>query len=456
MKLLFFSSSALSVRAYKKYSLHSPFARQVLALGLSILLLAIAERIILLAPASTTCNSWLACKASLPLEGIQYLPYLLTGITSILVILTLFEAWQAQREHIVILPLTTIIAILFFGKIFTDVLLGTGKHFYHLVILHDLTVISLWIGLVLLIFISGMPTSKYENNIHLLQNTRRLSDFLILTKPWIVALLLVTTIAGLIAGYRALPPFSLTFWTELGGALAAGGSSALNQYIDRELDKHMQRTANRPLAAARLTDAEGLAFGLALCLLSYYILAGLVNFLAAILALIGIIYYVVFYSLWLKKATVQNIVIGGGAGAIPPLVGWAAATGNISALPVILFLIIFMWTPPHYWALAIVRRKDYEKAQIPMLPVVRGEKETRRQILLYAILLVTITLLPAILHLAGNFYLASALILGIGLLYAAWSVWKVPGNKVAFRMYRWSSYYLLFIFMALMIDALIA
>jgi protoheme IX farnesyltransferase len=229
----------------------------------------------------------------------------------------------------------------------------------------------------------------------------------------------------------------------------------LNQYIDRELDKNMQRTAKRPLADGRLTAAEGLSYGLALSLISYYVMAGFVNLLAALLSLAGIFYYVIFYSVMLKKATVQNIVIGGGAGAIPPMVGWAAATGNLGLAAWILFAIVFMWTPPHFWALAIVRMKDYEKAGVPMMPVVHGEEKTRRHILVYTIELIAVTLLLPIFNLAGMVYLVSALVLGGFLLYAAWKVFRVGGNKVAWTMYRWSSMYLAFIFLAIMIDAVV-
>ncbi len=282
---------------------------------------------------------------------------------------------------------------------------------------------------------------------------QRARDFLTLTKPVVVLLLLVTTYAGLVVGGKAWPSASLTFWTLLGGFMAAGGSSALNQYIDRDLDKNMQRTAKRPLAAGRMTPAEGLAFGLALSVLSFYIYAGFVNLLAAFLSLAGIIYYVVLYSILLKKATVQNIVIGGGAGAIPPLVGWAAATGSLNIPALLLFAIVFMWTPPHFWALAIVRKNDYARAGVPMMPVVRGERETRWQILIYTLELVAVTLLLPIFKFTGAIYLVSALALGGSLIYTAWKVWKVPGNKVAWQMYRWSSMYLAFIFLALMLDA---
>ncbi len=217
----------------------------------------------------------------------------------------------------------------------------------------------------------------------------------------------------------------------------------------------MQRTARRPLPAGRLTPAEALAFGLALCLAGYYLLAGLVNLTAALLALAGILYYVIFYSLLLKKATVQNIVVGGGAGAIPPMVGWAAAAGHLSLVAWILFLIIFMWTPPHFWALAIVRKKDYEKAGVPMLPVVQGDRSTRNQILIYTVLLVATTLVLPVIGAAGPVFAVAAGLLGAGILVAAWRVWSVPGNRVAWGMYRWSSIYLVLIFVALMADSLL-
>jgi protoheme IX farnesyltransferase len=343
---------------------------------------------------------------------------------------------------------------MFFGQALVGAIQVTQNYPPHLVFLHQLTTFALWVSLLLLVYASGMVASNPTSD-PTLNRYQRTKDFFALSKPLIVGLLLITTYGGLVIGGKAWPSFSLTLWTLIGGALAAAGSSALNQYIDRELDRNMQRTAKRPLADGRLTDAEGLAFGLGLSLISYYILACFVNGLAALLSLAGIIYYVILYSLWLKKATVQNIVIGGGAGAIPPLVGYAAATGSLDWTAWILFAIIFMWTPPHFWALAIVRMKDYERAGVPMLPVIRGELETRRQILVYTIELVIVTLLLPILQLAGNVYLVSSLILGGALIYAAWAVWKHGGNKFAWRMYKWSSSYLVFIFIAIMIDAVL-
>ena len=435
-----------------KYSLKSSFTRLVVVLFFTVLILTIVGRIVAVTGAWAHCNGFPFCAPTHPLGWLKQLHILFVGVAAILMLFVLRKAWQEQRNQNILLPLTTILGVMFFGQVLVGAMQVIQSYPPHLVFLHTLTTIALWVSLLLLVYASGLlavaPTKAID-----LDKRQRIKDFIALSKPLIVGLLLITTYGGLVIGGKAWPSFSLTMWTLLGGALAAGGSSALNQYIDRELDRHMQRTAKRPLADGRLTDAEGLAFGLGMSLVSYYVLACFVNGLAALLSLAGIVYYVILYSLWLKKATVQNIVIGGGAGAIPPLVGYAAATGHLGWAAWILFAIIFMWTPPHFWALAIVRMKDYERAGIPMLPVVRGELETRKQIFIYTIELIIVTLLLPILQLAGTVYLISSLVLGAALIYAAWSVWKQGGNKVAWRMYKWSSTYLVFIFLAMMIDA---
>ncbi|HLE90876.1 MAG TPA: heme o synthase [Anaerolineales bacterium] len=437
-----------------KYSLKSSFARLVLMLLFAVLALTIAGRVVKITGAWAYCIGWPVCVPSAPLGWLKLAHVSLVGVASILMLMVLRNAWREQREQRVLLPLTTILGVMFFGQAMVGAVLVTQSYPAHLVFLHNITTLALWVSLLLLAYASGVlaiDNVKTES----VNKRQRARDFFALSKPLIVGLLLITTYGGLVIGAKEWPSFPLTFWTLIGGALAAGGSSALNQYIDRELDRHMQRTAKRPLADSRLADAEGLSFGLGLSLISYYVLACFVNGLAALLSLAGIIYYVVVYSLWLKKATVQNIVIGGGAGAIPPMVGYAAATGHLDWTAWILFAIIFLWTPPHFWALAIVRIKDYEKAGVPMLPVVRGETETRKQILIYTVELVLVTLLLPVLNLAGNVYLVSALVFGGALLYAAWAVWKQGGNKVAWRMYRWSSTYLVLIFLAIMIDAVL-
>ena len=437
-----------------RYSLQSSFSKYVFGLFLAVIALTIAGRIVTLNTAEAYCKGWLICVPTAPIGWMTNVHMAFVGIASLLMVAVFRKAWMEQREQRIILPLTTILAVMFFGQALVGAMQVTQPNAWHLIFLHRLTIWALWTSLLLLVYASGTlvngETTPFE-----FDRKQRIRDFFSLSKPLIVGLLLITTYGGLVIGAKAWPSFSLTMWTLLGGALAAGGSSALNQYIDRELDKNMQRTAKRPLADGRLTDAEGLAFGLGLSVISYYVLASFVNALAALLSLAGIIYYVILYSVWLKKATVQNIVIGGGAGAIPPMVGYAAATGTLDWTAWILFLIIFMWTPPHFWALAIVRLKDYERAGVPMMPVVRGEMETRRQILVYTIELVIVTLLLPLLNLAGTVYLVSSLVLGGALIYAAWAVWRQGGNKVAWRMYKWSSSYLVFIFIAIMIDAVL-
>lgn len=437
-----------------KYSLNSSFPRWVLGLLFAVLALTVLGRAVAVTGAIAFCDGFPFCAPIHPLGWLKQAHIFMVGFASLLMLIVFHKAWSEKRSHRILLPLTTILGVMFFGQALVGAMQVTQSYPPHLVFLHQLTTVALWVSLILLTYTSGVVGDE-NARLPVTNRRQRARDFLALSKPLIVGLLLITTYGGLVIGLKAWPSFSLTMWTLIGGALAAGGSSALNQYIDRELDRNMQRTARRPLADGRLTDAEGLAFGLGLSLVSYYILASFVNGLAALLSLAGIVYYVILYSLWLKKATVQNIVIGGGAGAIPPLVGYAAATGGLDWTALILFAIIFMWTPPHFWALAIVRMKDYERAGVPMLPVVRGELETRRQILIYTIELVIVTLLLPILDLAGSIYLISSLVLGAALIYAAWTVWKQGGNKVAWRMYKWSSSYLVFIFLAIVLDSVL-
>jgi protoheme IX farnesyltransferase len=437
-----------------KFSLSARFTRLVLVTMIATLLATIGGRYVKLYGALYSCVGWPLCIPNAPTGWIQLGHRLAVALASGMILWLLLSAWQTHREERVVLPLTTIIATLFFGQALIGAVQATGGYPVHLQILHTFTAISLWLGLVVLLLVSAFlsPQPVHYPRVGF---RPRFRDFLTLTKPIVVLLLLATTLTALFAGQGGWPPLSLTLYTLLGGALAAGGSSALNQYIDRELDKNMQRTEKRPLAAGRMYPPEGLAFSLALCLLSYYILACFVNLTAALLSLAGIIYYVIVYSVLLKKATVQNIVIGGGAGAIPPMVGWAAATGRIDLVSVLLFALVFFWTPPHFWALAIVRKQDYAKAGVPMLPVVRGEAETRRQIWVYTLELFVVSLLLPLFKLSGTIYLVSAILLGLWMVWGAWRVWKIEGNKVAWQMYRWTSMYLLFIFIAFMVDAMV-
>src|SRR6266576_2735213 len=239
-----------------------------------------------------------------------------------------------------------------------------------------------------------------------------LRDYLALTKPRIIALLLVTTVATMFVADPSGPALGTILWTMLGGYLAAGGAGAINHYLERDRDRRMARTCARPLVAGRIEPRHGLGFGVALGALATLQLAITVNLLAAALALSGLLGYVCVYTLWLKPLTPQNIVIGGAAGAVPPLVGWAAATGGLTWEALYPFAIIFLWTPPHFWALALLISDDYARAGIPMLPVARGEAATRRQILAYSVVLVAFTVLPFLTGLFGALYLVAALLLG--------------------------------------------
>ncbi|MGB1285900.1 MAG: heme o synthase [Aggregatilineales bacterium] len=281
-----------------------------------------------------------------------------------------------------------------------------------------------------------------------------------LTKPIIVTLLVFTMITAMFVAANGVPDIALLLPAILGGILASGGASAINQYIDREMDAKMQRTARRPIPSGRVEPINALIFGVALIIWSVLILGVFVNWLAALLAFIGAIYYVVLYTIILKRNTVVNIVIGGGAGAMPVLVGWAAVTGTLSIEAFLLFAIIFYWTPPHSWALAIMVHRDYAAADVPMMPVARGEESTRIQILLYSIQLVLITLIPGVaflmgIEMLGAIYLASAIFLGAGMLYYCVRLIQVKSKAMARNVYKYSSMYLAFLFLAMIIDRVV-
>ncbi len=280
-------------------------------------------------------------------------------------------------------------------------------------------------------------------------------DYLALTKPRIMVLLLITGAGGMIVGAGGLPPAGLALATLGGLALACGGASALNHVLDRDIDTHMKRTAGRPVASGRVPPERALEFGLALSALSYVVLTSFVNVLAALLALAGNLFYVLVYTRWLKRSTPQNIVIGGAAGAVPPLVGWAAATGDLTLTALALFLIVFFWTPPHFWALAILIKRDYAEAGIPMLPVVRGERETARSIVLYSLVLVGVTLLPVLGRTLGPVYLVSALVLGALFLALAVALQRQTTPARARRLFSYSLAYLALLFVAMAIDPVV-
>jgi protoheme IX farnesyltransferase len=284
-------------------------------------------------------------------------------------------------------------------------------------------------------------------------------DLVMLTKPRIISLLLVTTIAPMFVAGR--PSWWLVLVVTIGGYLMAGGANAVNMYLDRDIDDVMSRTRLRPIPSGRLAATSVVAFGVALATAATFLLAHFANVATAMLALAGFYFYVFIYTRWLKRSTPQNIVIGGAAGAFPPLVGWAAVTGGVDLVAAYLFLIIFYWTPPHFWALALLKQKDYGKAGVPMAPLVWGERETMDQMLWYTLILVPITLLPAAFGAFGVVYAVSAFLLGAWLLIGVLRVRALDRRgavwtKAAWSVYKYSLLYLALLFVAMVVDRQLA
>ncbi len=280
-----------------------------------------------------------------------------------------------------------------------------------------------------------------------------LADLVTLTKPRIISLLLVTTIAPMFITPAGLPTLALVGWVTLGGYLMAGGANAINMWFDRDIDTRMSRTKTRPIASGRISPAAGLAFGIGLGVIAFAIFWTRVNPLSAWLALAGLLFYVFIYTVWLKRSSPQNIVIGGAAGAFPPLVGWAAMTGSIDLAALYLFAIVFYWTPPHFWALALNKTRDYGNAGVPMMPNVKGVVETKRLMLLYTLMLVPLTIMPALIGLSGVFYGVAATLLGLRFLHLCRKIVKEEGvTPTTWVLYKYSLSYLALLFVAMAVD----
>jgi protoheme IX farnesyltransferase len=282
----------------------------------------------------------------------------------------------------------------------------------------------------------------------------QIDNYVALTKPGILTLLLATTLAAMMVAAAGLPPFRLVVATMLGGLLAAAGANVLNCYIDRDIDKLMSRTRHRATASGEISPRNALIFGLTLTVLSVLILGVGANWFAAGLSALGSFYYVVVYSYYLKRRSEQNIVIGGTAGAIPPLVGWAAVTGSLSVAPVLMFAIIYYWTPPHFWALALLKQGEYDRAGVPMLPLVAGEEETRKQVILYTVLLASVSLLIIPFGL-GEIYLVSALVLNAIFIALSYALYRTGSKKIARQTFFYSIWYLALLFAAMVIDRVV-
>jgi protoheme IX farnesyltransferase len=316
--------------------------------------------------------------------------------------------------------------------------------------LHLLVGSLVWACLVVLVFHSARTPEEAGAP----KSTPSLAgDLVTLTKPRIISLLLVTTLAPMFITPAGLPSLSQLLWVSLGGYLMAGGANAINMWFDRDIDSTMVRTRLRPIPSGRITPGAGLAFGIVLGAAAFVVFWTLVNPLSAWLALGGLLFYVFIYTVWLKRSSPQNIVIGGAAGAFPPLVGWAAMTGRIDLAAVYLFAIIFYWTPPHFWALALIKQADYARAGVPMLPVVKGEARTKYEMLIYTLVLLPLTVMPTLFGALGAFYGIAAILLGARLLWYCVRLLRERSiTPVAWQMYRYSLLYLALLFVAMGVD----
>ena len=316
--------------------------------------------------------------------------------------------------------------------------------------LHLLVGTLVWVALVVLVFHSRRTPEAAEGDS---RQPSLAADLVTLTKPRIISLLLVTTVAPMFITPAGLPSVSQVLWVILGGYLMAGGANAINMWFDRDIDTRMARTRLRPIPAGRIAPPFALGFGIGLGFLAFAVFWYRVNALSAWLALAGLLFYVFVYTVWLKRTSPQNIVIGGAAGAFPPLVGWAAMTGRIDLAAIYLFAIVFYWTPPHFWALALIKQTDYARAGIPMLPVVRGEARTKYEMLVYTLILLPLTILPAFFGALGPFYAVAAALLGARLLWYCLRLRKeTTVTPVAWGMYRYSLLYLFLLFAAMGLD----
>ena len=298
---------------------------------------------------------------------------------------------------------------------------------------------------------SAVTTAKLETGQGLRQVVR---DYITLTKPRVVSLLLVTALAGMLVAQQGWPGTELVIAVLVGGYLAAGGANAINMWFDCDIDAEMYRTRQRPIPAGRVRPGSALAYGTVLNALAFILIATVANLLAAALTLTATLVYVFVYTMWLKRSTPQNIVIGGAAGAFPPVIGYVAVTGSLDLVALYMFMIVFFWTPPHFWALALRLNADYDRAQVPMLQVVRGRQETERQVFLYSVVLLAITLLPG-LRGFGTFYMVSVLVLGAIFVAMAVMMMRDPGTRWARRTYKYSLLYLALVFGAMVGDALL-
>ncbi len=429
----------------------APWTALLLAATVGTYLLLLTGAYVRGAGASTACTTWPLCdEGSLPIFGaaaVHMAHRFVAAIVGIIVLAACVYAWRHRREAEGLGPLAILTAVVFVAQILVGALNPLTGFSPWALGAHPAVASLLWCSVVALTVVAWHPS---------LPSRAMVNDLVALTKPQIMSLLLLTALGGMFLADRGIPPFGLLAATLIGGAAASGGASALNHYFDRDIDDLMRRTRRRPLPSHRVPDEWAIGMGIALNIIAFAVLAIFANIVAATLAIIGTLFYIFVYTLWLKRTTVQNIVIGGAAGAIPPLVGWAAVTGSLDLSAWLLFAIVFFWTPAHFWALALLIRDDYARAGIPMLPVVRGEEATAWGILWYALSLIPLSLLLFIGGGLGLLYLVSAL--ALGLIFVALAVRLIRAaaarrRAVARGIYLYSLLYLALLFVVIMVDS---
>jgi protoheme IX farnesyltransferase len=369
------------------------------------------------------------------------------AIVGVVLLLACAEAWRHRRDVPGLGALSLLTALAFVAQVAVGAANPLTDFSPWALGAHPALASAVWCCTVALTVVAWHPT---------LPSRAVVSDLVALTKPAIMSLLLLTALGGMFLAARGVPPFDLLAATLVGGAAASGGASALNHYFDRDIDELMRRTRRRPLPSQRVPKEWAVGLGIALNIVAFAVLAVYTNVLAASLAIVGTLFYIFVYTIWLKRSTVQNIVIGGAAGAIPPLVGWAAVTGSLDLGAWLLFAIVFFWTPAHFWALALLIRDDYARAGVPMLPVVQGERATAWNILLYAASLIPLSLLLFVTGGLGLVYLVAAL--ALGLVFVGWAIRLLRAaasrrRAIARGLYVYSLLYLALLFVAIMVDS---
>ena len=401
------------------------------------------------ANATTACLSWPLCGVD-PWSGpalIAMLHRYIAALVGVLVLAACLQAWRHRREIPGLGAAAVATAVIFIAQVAIGAANPLTSFSPWALGAHPAAASLLWCSTVALAALAWRPASGQGALVR---------DLVALTKPAIMSLLLVTALGGMFLAARGVPPFGILAATLIGGAAASGGAASLNHYFDRDLDERMRRTRHRPLPAHRVSTRLAIAWGIVLNVIAFAVLALFTNLLAATLAIVGTVFYILVYTIWLKRTTVQNIVIGGGAGAIPPLVGWAAITGSLDLTAWLLFAIVFFWTPAHFWALALLIRDDYERAGVPMMPVVRGDEATTWNILAYAGSLLPLSLLLFIAGGLGLLYLGVAIVLGAIFIAYAFRLLRTPEARrraAARTVYLYSLLYLTLLFVAIMVDS---